>query len=204
MRCFRHVARPREMAARCSPTSQASSPGRCCWPLSLMRCGGPSAVRTRTAAKRALGLPFVRVRQVMFRHLAPASMSSAGTDRTSGIRAPTRTAAPGGWGDELHTDRVGFEVPGDADSPGEFATRQFLAERGALPIAGIGQHTAEADTARNQTIDLGKRDLRLGSCRAMWDRNACLLQTGRIIGPVLRQKQTQGDRHWHFAASERQ
>src|SRR5262249_27595442 len=31
------------------PTSQASSPGRCCWPLSLIRCGGPSATRTRTA-----------------------------------------------------------------------------------------------------------------------------------------------------------
>jgi hypothetical protein len=30
----------------------ASSPGRCCWPLSLIRCGGPSAIRTRTAAKR--------------------------------------------------------------------------------------------------------------------------------------------------------
>src|SRR5215813_12669049 len=26
--------------------SQASSPGRCCWPLSLIRCGGPSATRT--------------------------------------------------------------------------------------------------------------------------------------------------------------
>src|SRR5215831_2000768 len=30
----------------CSPMSQASSPGRCCWPLSLIRCGGPSATRT--------------------------------------------------------------------------------------------------------------------------------------------------------------
>src|ERR1700730_14141954 len=39
--------------------SQASSPGRCWWPLSLIRCGGPSATRTRTAAKRALSFPFV-------------------------------------------------------------------------------------------------------------------------------------------------
>src|SRR5262249_8950445 len=30
--------------------SQASSPGRCCWPLFLIRCGGPSATRTRIAA----------------------------------------------------------------------------------------------------------------------------------------------------------
>src|SRR6476659_6499434 len=57
---------------RCSPISQASSPGRCCWPLSLIRCGGPSAVRTRTAAKRALSLPFVPVRQLTVCHLAPA------------------------------------------------------------------------------------------------------------------------------------
>ena len=69
---------------RCSPISQASSPGRCCWPLSLIRCGGPSAVRTRTAAKRALSLPFVPVRQLTVWHLAPASMSSAGIDRISG------------------------------------------------------------------------------------------------------------------------
>ena len=54
----------------CSPMSQASSPGRCCWPLSLIRCGGPSATRTRTAAKRALSFPFVPVRQLMFCHLA--------------------------------------------------------------------------------------------------------------------------------------
>jgi len=71
--------------ARCSPMSQASSPGRCCWPLSPIRCGGPSAVRTRTAAKRTSSLPFVPVRQAMLRHLAPASMSSAATDRISGI-----------------------------------------------------------------------------------------------------------------------
>ena len=39
--------------ARRSPMSQASSPGMCCAPLSWMRCGGPSATRTRTAAKEA-------------------------------------------------------------------------------------------------------------------------------------------------------
>src|SRR5258705_14011423 len=59
-------------------------PGRCCCPLSLIRCGGPSATRTRTAAKRALSFPLVPVRQLMVCHLAWASMSSAGIDRTSG------------------------------------------------------------------------------------------------------------------------
>src|ERR1051325_11279606 len=42
--------------------SQTSSPGRCCCPLSPIRCGGPSVTRTRTAAKRALSFPFVPVR----------------------------------------------------------------------------------------------------------------------------------------------
>ena len=32
--------------------------------------GGPSAIRTRTAAKRALSFPFVPVRQLTFCHLA--------------------------------------------------------------------------------------------------------------------------------------
>ena len=32
--------------------------------LATYRCGGPSAVRTRTAAKRALSLPFVPIRAV--------------------------------------------------------------------------------------------------------------------------------------------
>ena len=52
--------------------------------LSLIRCGGPSATRTRTAAKRALSFPFVPVRQLMVCHWALASMSSAGIDRMSG------------------------------------------------------------------------------------------------------------------------
>src|SRR5262249_37167555 len=69
----------------CSPINQASSPGRCCCPLSLIRCGGPSAPRTRTAANRALSFPFVPVRQLMARHLASASMVSAAIDRTSGM-----------------------------------------------------------------------------------------------------------------------
>jgi hypothetical protein len=33
----------------------------------VIRCGGPSATRTRTAAKRALSFPFVPVRQLMVR-----------------------------------------------------------------------------------------------------------------------------------------
>lgn len=65
--------------------SQASSPGRCCWPMSLIRCGDRSAVRTRTAAKRASSRPLVPLRQLTFCHLALASMSSAAVDNTTGM-----------------------------------------------------------------------------------------------------------------------
>src|ERR1700731_2741870 len=44
----------------------------------------PSATRTRTAANRALSLPFVPVRQLMVCHLAVATRSSAALDRILG------------------------------------------------------------------------------------------------------------------------
>jgi hypothetical protein len=58
--------------------------GRCCWPLSSIRRRGPSATRTRTVAKRALSFPLVPVHQLIFRHVASATMSSAGVGRMSG------------------------------------------------------------------------------------------------------------------------
>ena len=123
--------------ARCSPISQASSPGRCCWPLSLIRCGGPSAVRTRTAANRALSLPFVPVRQLTVCHLASASMSSAGIDRISGRAA--YGAGPELWylARSPHSDRVHLEVTGDANRPGKLASRKPLTERRTEPVTGI-------------------------------------------------------------------
>ena len=59
-------------------------PGQMLLALVPIRCGGPSAMRTRMAAKRALSFPFVPVRQLMFCHVASASMSSAAIDRMSG------------------------------------------------------------------------------------------------------------------------
>ena len=63
-----------------SPTSQASSPGMCCMPLSWMRCGDPSAIRTRMAAKEAAKGPLVPLRQLTLRHFALASTASAGAE----------------------------------------------------------------------------------------------------------------------------
>jgi hypothetical protein len=59
--------------------------GKMLLPMSLIRCGGPSAIRTRTAANRAFSLPLVPSRQLTFFHLASASMSCAGIDIKSGM-----------------------------------------------------------------------------------------------------------------------
>src|SRR6516165_222325 len=102
--------------------------------LSLIRCGGPSATRTRTAAKRALSFPVVPVRQPMFCHLAAsASMSSAASEDVP----LAGTAASGNRPDHLHVDRVYLEVPRDPHCPGKFASCEPLAERRAQPITSI-------------------------------------------------------------------
>ena len=51
-----------------------------------------------------------------------------------------------------------------------------MAWRRAQPVACIGQHTTEAHASRGHAIDLSERDLRLGTCRLIFERNACALQ----------------------------
>ena len=76
---------------------------------------------------------------------------------------------------------------------------------GALePVTGIRQHTAEAHTGRHHAIDLSERDLRLGPCGSIFDRNARPLQPHRIARPALGNEEAQCDHHRHFAARERQ
>src|SRR4029079_18466415 len=105
---------------------------------------------------------------------------------------------------ELHADRIYLEVTRDADRPGEIASRELLAERRALSVTGIRQHTAEANASRQHPIDLIKRDLGLGPCHLMLDGNARSVQPSRIIRPVLGKEKAQRHRHRHFAARERQ
>jgi hypothetical protein len=49
-------------------------PGICCAPAAPIRCGAPSAIRTRMTAKRALRRPLVPRRQLICRHFAFSSM----------------------------------------------------------------------------------------------------------------------------------
>src|SRR5262245_16117148 len=85
---------------------------------------------------------------------------------------PSRATPFSNGPDELHADRVHLEVTRDADRPGKLASREPLAKRRAQPVTGIRQHTAEAHTGRHHAINLRERDLRLGPCRAIFDRNA--------------------------------
>jgi hypothetical protein len=58
------------------------------------------------------------------------------------------------------------------------------------PVTGIRQHTAEAHTGRHHAIDLSERDLRLGPCGSIFDRNARPLQPHRIARPTLGNEET--------------
>src|SRR5271154_4364410 len=70
---------------RRSPRTHTSSPGIRSTPLSSTRCFGPSAMRTRRAAKRHVSGPFVPQRQLIFCHFTPPSIDSAETGDISGI-----------------------------------------------------------------------------------------------------------------------
>ncbi len=159
--------------------SQASSPGRCCWPMSLIRCGGPSAVRTRTAAKRASSRPLVPFRQLTCCHLALARMSSAAVDNTSGmcrLRGRPRPATG-----QISFTRINLLVTRDTDGPGQAACREPLTERRAEAVTGIRQHTAKTHTGCHHAIDLRQGDLRLGPRYAVLDGNARPLQRTALL-----------------------
>ena len=64
----------------------------------------------------------------------------------------------------------------DTHRPSKIACREALAKRRAQPVTCIGQHTTEAHASRGHAIDLSERDLRLGTCRSIFDRNTCTLQ----------------------------
>src|SRR3974377_1033354 len=104
---------------------------------------------------------------------------------------PLSRAAPLGNGpDHLHAEGGDFEMPRDADSPDQLASRKPLAERRAQSITRVRHDTAEVHTGRDHAIDLGERDLGLSTCRSIFDRNACTLQPRRIARANLQKKKT--------------
>src|SRR6187551_1895366 len=89
------------------------------------------------------------------------------------------------WPNQLHADRIDFEVTRDADRPGEIASRKLLAEGRARSVSGIRQHAAEAHASRHHSIDLSQRDLGLGPCHSMLGGNVRSFQPSPIIRPVI-------------------
>src|SRR5262249_61970585 len=99
--------------------SQASSPGRCCWPLSLIRCGGPSATRTLLGLalhgwcirRRSLG-PRLGLHRCVGQALATEAIaerirSGGGWGAESNIKVvrPVPAPAPGGLGARVAVGR---------------------------------------------------------------------------------------------------
>ena len=126
----------------------ADKPGfvaRHCWPLSLIRCGGPSAVRTRTAAKRALGLPVVPIRQLTGRHLASAACLRPGYAADAG--------GPLSHGpDETRVDRIHLQVTRDTDRPSKIASREAVAKRRAQSVTCIREPPKRTPAAVTRSI----------------------------------------------------
>src|SRR6185369_14025919 len=156
----------------CSPISQASSPGRCCWPLSLIRCGGPSAIHTRTAAKRAFNRPLVPFRQLTFWPLGVGE-HVFGCTRQDVRNVPLAgPPASSNRPDQLDVDRVHLEVTRDADGPGQPACRKPLSKRRTEAVSCIRKYITEAHARCHRAIDLRQGDLWLGSRRLVFDRHA--------------------------------
>jgi hypothetical protein len=144
---------------------------------------GCSAIRTRTAAKRAFNRPLVPLRQLTLCHLESASISSARRGRWNGPLAgtPAHRDRP----DQLDADRVDLQVTRDANGPGQPACREPLSKRRTEAVACIRQHTTEAHAGCHRAINLRQSDLWLGSWRSIFDRYAGALQPCGIARPAL-------------------
>src|SRR5215471_20045708 len=79
--------------------------------------------------------------------------------------------------DQLDADRVHLEVTGDAHGPGQPACREPLSKRRAEAVSCVRQYTTKAHAGCHRAINLGQRDLWLGSWRSVFDRYAGALQT---------------------------
>ena len=111
--------------------------------------------------------------------LAPLSLPQHifGRPRQDVWRRPTRASAPSRRPDHLHIGGVDFEMTGDTDSPDQFASREPLAERRTLAIAGIRQHAAKAHASRNNAIEFFQRNFRLRARLSIGRRDARTLQS---------------------------
>ena len=165
------------------------------WPI-----GGPHANGGKTCFQFALGpqppthiFPLGVSKHVFRRHRQQIrNMSLTGAPPTSYRK------------DQLHPRWIYFLTPQDTDCPNQPARRETLTEWRAETVSGICQHTAEANTGCDHAINLGQRDLWLGSRYAMLDWNTGTLHPRRIARPTLGNKETQCDHHRNFTARKRQ
>jgi hypothetical protein len=119
----------------------ADQPGLFAWHvlhLSWMRCGDPSAFRTRLAAKEAS--------QRSLGFLTPADASPLrlgehgfrGCGKLVGNRAPAGAPAPRNWKHELDVARIDFLLLGNPDCPLQAARIEPLAERARTRVRADG------------------------------------------------------------------
>jgi hypothetical protein len=186
-----------------SPRSQASSPGKCWLPPSPMRWTGPSATRTRIAAKRAASLPLVPARQLAACQSASAGIPSAARLSWSGTCRLRALPRPLG---KIGSTSAGnpFRMRGMPTAQVRPRALRALAEGRTDALPGIRQHAAEADAGGECAVDLLECDPGPGHEGAPLFRHAVLVHPRGIGCPAFGQEQPQGDRHRHLATGQRQ
>lgn len=85
-----------------------------------------------------------------------------------------RSPAAGDRENQGNVGRVDLLLVRDAHGPGQSTLGERLPERARQAIAGVGQDAAKARTCAAHTVDLGQRDLRLGTVGATPDAQALL------------------------------
>ena len=158
-------------------------------------------MRTRTAAKHAC---FPSCQYAMVSSPLGISQHVFSRDRQNiRNRALTRTAALGDWPDHLHVDRVHLEMARDANRPSQ-ATRRDLPEWRAQSIAGICEHTAEAELAaimRSISASAISGFVRSAQCSA---GTPTRFKRAWITCPAFGKEEAQSNRHRHLATRQRQ
>jgi site-specific DNA recombinase len=181
-------------------TPLAHQPDLLAWQVAVVRPSGaitdPDAGCREPSRERALGaLPPG--------HPAPGQL---GQHRLgfAGLLVRHRAALAPAGRDQLDVRAIDLLVARNAHCPVQAPLIQAVTEGSTRAVAGIAQHDAKPRASSDEPVQLGERDLALGSGHHLGCRHAGGRAARRIFGPPLRQEQPQPHRHRHLLAGQRQ
>jgi hypothetical protein len=167
------------------------------------RAVGPSATRTRPPACERRGERTLGALAPRDRPPRPALQHRLGRNGLGGgNRRLPRSTAFGHRTDHHDLAREHLLDPWDACRPDKLSRRERLTKGGADPIAGVGEHGAEADAERADPVELLERQIRLGQPSPPVLGYARRVAARRVVDPLLGQKQAQHDRDRHLVPGQ--